>query len=199
MGVQVKEARRVLEATAARQGGYFTAGQALAAGYSYQGQKYHADRGNWLRADRGIYRLPGALGETEDDYARWDLWSGGRGVLSHGTALAIHDFGTTDPAVVTMTVPPGFRATHRAVRLFKRLLPAEDVERRSGFAVTAPVRTLLDTAGEYGTQEQLDQAVADAVSRGFADGRELLWRADEFGDRAALRLERAFAALRAAP
>ena len=34
--------------------GYFTAAQAREAGYSYQAQKYHADRGNWERVRRGL-------------------------------------------------------------------------------------------------------------------------------------------------
>ena len=42
---------------AADQGGYFTAAQARDVGYSYQAQAHHVAAGNWLRIDRGIFRL----------------------------------------------------------------------------------------------------------------------------------------------
>jgi predicted transcriptional regulator of viral defense system len=190
--VGTTSAREALEAVAGRQGGFFTSRQALDAGYSHQGQKYHADHGNWLRADRGIYRLPSPDTPPDDEYIRWDLWSRGRAVISHGTALTIHDLGTADPAEVCMTVPPGFRGAHPAARLFKRVLPEGDVEQRKGFRVTTVARTLLDEAADAATQEEVDLAVLDAVERGLVTERELLWRADELGDRAALRIERAF-------
>ena len=83
--------RRRLIALAASQSGYFTAAQALAAGYSYAGQRYHAHRGNWLRVDRGIYRLPEWPATAHEDLVRWALWSRGRAVASHDTALSVYD------------------------------------------------------------------------------------------------------------
>ncbi|MGH3933484.1 MAG: type IV toxin-antitoxin system AbiEi family antitoxin domain-containing protein [Pseudonocardiaceae bacterium] len=47
----------VLWRVASQQRGYFTAAQASEAGYSYQAQRFHAQRGNWFRVDRGIYRF----------------------------------------------------------------------------------------------------------------------------------------------
>jgi len=189
--MNAKAPREALEACASRQAGFFTAAQALQAGYSYQGQKYHADHGNWLRAARGIYRLPDYPAETLEDYVRWELWSGGRAVISHGTALAIHDLGLDDPGKTVMTVPACFRATHPAARLVRRDLPADDVERMDGFSVTTVLRTLLDVAADGTTQELADYAVDEALDRGLVTAHDLRWRADELGDRAALRIERA--------
>ena len=53
-----KDLRRKLVAIAGSQAGYFSAGQALGAGYSYPAQRYHAVHQNWLRVGRGIFRLP---------------------------------------------------------------------------------------------------------------------------------------------
>jgi hypothetical protein len=190
MVVTNADARRALEAAVVSQGGFFTASQALDAGYSYQGQKYHIGQKHWERVDRGIYRFSSWLDPPEADYARWDLWSGGRAVISHGTALAIHDPGLAAPARVVVTVPPGFRSANRAVRLFKRVLHGGDVERREWFKVTTVLRTLLDVAADAATQGEVDAAVADALGRGLVSHRDLVWRADEFGDRAALWIER---------
>jgi len=72
-----RDLRRRLSAVAATQSGYFTAAQALEVGYSYPQQKFHADHGNWLRVDRGIFRIPDWPVGPHDDLVRWDLWSKG--------------------------------------------------------------------------------------------------------------------------
>ncbi len=102
--------RRLLDAIAFRQSGFFTAAQALEVGYTYQAQKYHVDAGNWTRIDRGLFRLPNWLSDPDDQYVRWALWSGDRGVVSHESALRVHGLSDVDPARFHLTVEPGFRA-----------------------------------------------------------------------------------------
>src|SRR5919201_4413818 len=100
--------RRLLDVAGA-QAGYFSAAQARAAGYSYQAQRYHAERGDWLRVGRAIYRLADWPAGPHEDLVRWNLWSGGRAVVSDESALSVHELGSADPARVHLTVPPGFR------------------------------------------------------------------------------------------
>ena len=50
------DSEQLFEITEAQQG-YFTAGQAVEAGYARSTHSYHVDAGNWLREYRGIYRL----------------------------------------------------------------------------------------------------------------------------------------------
>jgi Transcriptional regulator, AbiEi antitoxin len=185
-------ARRRLQALAMRQGGYFTSGQAREAGYSHQSQKYHADRGSWARVDRGLFRLPDWPERAEDVYVRWRLWSRDEGVVSHQSALSLHRLGDVNPVLVHLTVPRRFRASDPAVALHRGALPPGDVEEREpGFRLTTPERSLLDAAAAELTQDQLDGAVVDAVDEGLVLPRRLRERSDEFGDLAALRLERA--------
>ena len=40
-----------------RQAGYFTAKQALETGYGYPLQHYHRERGHWVPAGHGLFRL----------------------------------------------------------------------------------------------------------------------------------------------
>lgn len=188
--------RRALNATALRQAGYFTATQARGVGYSYQAQKYHVDHGNWTRVDRGLFRLPDWPGREDDAYVLWRLWSHDRAVISHLSALAVHDLGDVNPARVYLTVPPGFRAADPAVVLYRAFLAPNDVEDREGYQVTTVERTLLDVAAADVTQEQFDVVVSDALDRGLVSPRRLRDRSDEFGDRAALRTERALEAAR---
>lgn len=183
--------RRRLLAIAARQSGYFTAAQALDAGYSYPAQRYHAKRGNWLHVDRGIYRFPEWPTGPRDDLVRWSLWSRGRAVVSHETALSVHDLGDVDPARVHLTAPPNFRQKNPGVVIHRADLAPRDVQEHEGFRVTTPLRSLLDVAAGELDLDQLGQAIAEALARGMTTRRALLDRADEFGANAALRIERA--------
>lgn len=187
-----RDARHRLQALAHQQAGYVTARQAVTLGYSHQSQKYHVDHGSWARVERGIFRLRGWPATIEDSYVLWSLWSGGCGVLSHATALAVHDIGVLDPGVVHLTVPPGFRAQHPTVVTTVARLPGADVEDRGAYRVTTPLRTLLDLAADRETdQESVDDAVSEALERDVVTPYDLRARSDDLGDRAALRVERA--------
>ena len=189
-------ARRRLNALAMRQGGYFTSTQAGEAGYSHQSQKFHVDRGSWLRIGRGLFRLPEWPERAEDVYVRWRLWSRDKGVVSHQSALSLHRLGDVNPVHVHLTVPPGFRASDPAVALHRGVLAPADVEEREpGYRITTPERSLLDAAAAELTQDQLDSAVTDALDEGVVLPRRLRERSDEFGDLAALRIERALSRL----
>ena len=180
------------------QAGYFTASQARDIGYSHQAQKYHSDTGNWVRVDRGLYRFPDWPPEDDDVYVRWVLWSGRRAVVSHETALRVHDLSDLDPTRIHLTVDRGFHRSDDAVVLHKADLTNDSVESRGAWSVTTPLRTLIDVAGTDVAQEHVDRAVLDALQLGRTSRRRLLRAADGASDRAALRLERALAAAEAA-
>jgi len=186
-----QDLRRALHAVAFQQAGYFTASQALEVGYSYQAQKYHVDAGNWLRIDRGIFRLPEWPSDPEDTFVRWTLWSDGRGVISHDSALAVHGLSDVDPIKVHLTVPPGFGASDELAQLHVADLDQNEREQRRGWAVTTPLRTLADVAATDTSQEQVDRAVADALRLGLVTRRRLLHTTADLAPQAALRLERA--------
>jgi predicted transcriptional regulator of viral defense system len=188
------ELRRALNDIALHQAGYFTAAQARVAGYSYQAQRYHAKRGNWTHVDRGLFRIPGWPIRDADAYVRWHLQSGGRTVVSHESALALHDLADVNPARVHLTMASGFPRRDPALLVHPATLAPEDVEEREGYAVTTVERTLLDVASGDLSQEQVDAAVTEALERGLVSAGRLRSRIDAFGDRAALRIERAVGA-----
>ncbi len=185
-----RDLRRRLFGLAADQGGYFTAAQAKEFGYSYQAQAHHVRAGNWLRIDRGIFRLAEWLPGLLDDLARWALWSRGRAVVSHETALAVHGIGEFESARVQLTVPPGFTMRAGAVVLHRAELPSADVEQRTGFRVTTVVRSLVDVAATGVDQDQLARAINEARGRGLLTIRAVRARAEAVDLRAALLIER---------
>jgi hypothetical protein len=187
-----RELRHRLTAIAGSQSGYFSAAQARGAGYSYQAQKQNSDRGNWVKVSRGLFRLPGWPSGRHEDLVRLSLWSRGRAVVSHESALSVHDLGVVNPARIHLTVPRGFRQRPPAgVVLHHGALPKGDVRDQEGFRVTTPLRSLLDAAAGDLDLDLLAGAIEDALDQGVLTRSRLLARAEELGPKAALRIERA--------
>jgi predicted transcriptional regulator of viral defense system len=190
-----RDLRRRLFALAADQAGYFTAAQAKAVGYSYPAQAHHVGAGNWIRVDRGIFRLADWVPGAHDELARWFLWSKQRGVVSHATALGVHDVGEFESPRMHLTVPRGFRMQDDALFIHRSELPDEDIEARPGFRLTTLVRSLIDVAAAHADEDQLARAVDEALSRGTITRRQLRARAEAVDPLAALRIERALGVL----
>jgi len=163
------------------QQGYFTAKQAAEVGFLLGSQAHHVKAGNWVRVERGIYRLARFPRSMEEQYVIYSLWSRNRaaepvGVYSHETALSIHDLSDANPSKLHMTVPPNFRRTAptpEVLVLHRARLAEDDVERRQGFAVTRPIRTVADVAA-LGHQEFAEQALRDGARRGVITHRQIL-------------------------
>jgi predicted transcriptional regulator of viral defense system len=165
---------------ASTQGGYFTSAQALDIGYSYFQQHYHTQRGTWLKIERGIYRIRDYPPGEREDLIRLTLWSHNQNgesqaVVSHESALSIHQMSDIMPNRIHLTVPKhGFRKEPPAgVVLHRDNLASDEVEQRHGYQVTTPIRTLLDVAVSPLSQEHINQAVKDALDRGLIRYRVL--------------------------
>lgn len=169
------EDERELIRLANRQGGYFTAKQAAALGYSAPKRSYHVRNRNWEREHRGVFRLAAHPLVARPDLMRWWLWSRNRndepqGIYSHQTALTLHELTDAMPSRVHMTVPPGFRrsaAIPRPLVLHVAVVEPRDVEIVEGVPVTRALRTLLDMArsGDV-AMEELQYAFRQAVRSG---------------------------------
>jgi predicted transcriptional regulator of viral defense system len=90
------------------------------------------------------------------------VWPDGRGVLSHETALDLHDLCDVNPNHIDVTVPKTYR-THRDVpgsyRLHPRNLDAADITSLNGVPIVTPARAIADGI-EVGLRPTLiDQAI----------------------------------------
>lgn len=191
MPIDRRDLRRRLFSLAAEQGGYFSAAQAKRLGYSYQAQAYHVSAGNWHRIDRGLFRLAEWVPELHDDLRRWTVWSKGRAVISHETALSVLEVGEFESARVHLSVPPRFTMSDDAVVLHHVQLPEDDVLEQAGFRVTTATRSLIDVAAEGADEDQLARAITDATEAGLTTIRQLRTRAEAIDTKAALFIERA--------
>ncbi len=173
--LKTKNREERLYALAESQGGYFTSADAKSAGYSHPLQHFHIRRGNWIRVERGIYRLKRFPTVDHEDLIRWWLWSQKRGVISHESAAEMYDLGDILPSQAHLTVPVNFRKKAvKGVVLHKADLELGDIEKRDGLPVTTPLRTILDLAQQHLEPERLTAVVKDAVHKGLLDRKALL-------------------------
>ena len=177
-----KEASQRLFGVAEAQQGFFTAKQAIEAGFAVNTHPYHVQAGNWVREHRGIYRLALFPPADRPDLVLWSLWSRNRnekveGVYSHQTALSLHGLSDLNPSRLHMTVPRSFRRnseTPRILVLHRAEVSPADVESAPGFRVTRPLRTLLDLAEADNIETGfLRQALHQALERGLITRRQL--------------------------
>lgn len=104
------------------------------------------------------------------------LWPHGRGVLSHATALDLHDLCDVNPARIHVTVRAAFR-TNRPVpevlALHRRDLADQDVTFHEGIRIVTPRRAILDGIEQDLGDHLIEQAIDTARRRGQIRGRDL--------------------------
>jgi predicted transcriptional regulator of viral defense system len=168
----MKKNDRLFQITS-HQMGYFTAKQAFESGYSHRVQFYHKSKGDWKESGRGIFRLTQYPVLPYEELVICSLWSANRGgipqaVISHDTALSVHELSDIMPGKIHLTVPPSFRKkAHDGFILYKKVLKATDIEEREGFRITTPLATIIDVAESNFPIEQVEQALRDAFRKGI--------------------------------
>ncbi len=159
--------------TASLQQGYFTAKQAIRAGFSYRMHTHYKKNGEWLEIDRGVFRLAQFPNSPDEDYVRWSLWSRDRNgqpqaVISHESALSIHALSDIMPSKIYFTVPPGFRKkTPKGCVIHRGRISDNEKEQREGFYITNPLRTIIDSAESDFSIDYLEQAIREACDKGM--------------------------------
>jgi predicted transcriptional regulator of viral defense system len=182
MRSQRKSSSVALFEIAEAQQGYFTAKQAVTAGYLLGSQAHHVKAGNWVRVERGVYRLARFPQSPEEQLVIYSLWTRNRagepeGVFSHQTALSIHELSDVNPAKLHMIVPPTFRRSAKVPKLLVlhyASINDKDIEQRQGFGVTRPMRAIADlAASESVSRDIIEQALTEGQQRGLITVREI--------------------------
>ena len=159
------------------QEGLFTTQQAAEAGYSPQLLVHHVRAGRMIRVRRGIYRLVHfPAGDHEELVMVW-LWSERAGVVSHQTALALHDLSDAFPARIHLTLPSAWQRRRfrvpEGVVLHHADVAAEDRCWPGPVPATTPLRTLRDCARNDFSPELLRQGTLQALRRGLVARSDL--------------------------
>jgi predicted transcriptional regulator of viral defense system len=161
-------------------GGYVTPSLVAPHGVPAVELRKMVSRGTLQAAARGVYRVPSLPYDPLDEFILARLWAAGRGVISHDSALSVHDLCDINPTKVHLTIPTSYRisrsggeryAIHRA-----DLVP-EEITRIDEVTLTTIRRTLTDSLGSVPAY-LLRAAIETARERGAipADLREDLVR-----------------------
>jgi predicted transcriptional regulator of viral defense system len=164
----------VLYGIAEDQAGYFTASQARAAGLQQVRLVQLAQQGDIERVSRGVYRVTRFPVSRLGHYMEAVLWPQVRrsdvtGVISHQSALAIHELSDVSPARVHLTLPAGVRIrreTPKGLIVHHADIAPDEIERVEGVPVTTPARSIRDAHAGHLGNELVGQAIADGRRSG---------------------------------
>ena len=163
---------------ASEQGGYFTAEEAAACGFSRALLSHHAKSGRFTRVRRGLYRFreyPSS--PREHVFAAWLAVGKDSAVVSHESALDLLGLSDMIPDAVHLTVPRSRRSLPSipGVKIHTTDRSIEPGERwvREGMVITSATRSILDAAEKGADPEQIELAVAQTIERGLATTEEL--------------------------
>ncbi len=168
-----------LYAVAESQAGYFTAGQAIAAGMDRSTLSHHArPGGRYQRVGRGLYRLRHFPSSAHEHVvSAWLALRGAGAVVSHDSALELYALADVIPDVVHLSVPRSQRGQRprAGVRLHTLVSPLGPDETRpvAGVVATSPERTLIDCAARGTAPEQVELAIRQALTRMLTTPRRL--------------------------
>jgi predicted transcriptional regulator of viral defense system len=184
---------RVAEA----QAGFFTTRQAAQAGMGRSTLSHHAGPGGrFERVAQGVYRLRQFPSSPHEHVvARWLSLGGPDAVVSHASALELHDLSDVIADEVHLTVPRSARWRRRRLgtHLHFASQPVAAGERQSvlGLPVTSVERTIVDYIQDAGQPEQAEMAVYQAIASGLTTAPRLRASAAEHSGRVRDLIERA--------
>lgn len=170
---------------AEEQGGYFTARQARDVGFSWERLSYYVDRKKFERIVRGVYRLIHFPSSRFEDLYVALLRTGSESVISHESALSVFDLSDVLPSRVHVTIPRTGSRRRQGLRLHTQQLDHEDIIKREGLRVTSVPRTVADVASSGLSEEQVLQAIEEAIELGLTDEDALIEMAVKRGGRPA--------------
>ncbi|MER7164892.1 type IV toxin-antitoxin system AbiEi family antitoxin domain-containing protein [Micromonospora sp. NPDC000207] len=152
------------------QHGYVRTRDAIARGIDGANLRKMAARGRLERVGRGLYRVPFLPRDEHDEYAEAVLWAEGRGIISHGSALALHQLCDINPSRLHLTVPPAYaprRTGGELYRVWRRRLDPGDVTTVDGIPVVTAERAVRDGIASGIDPQMLTQAITTARREGL--------------------------------
>lgn len=167
-------------------GGYVTPALVAPLGVPAVELRKMVARGTLESAGHGVYRVPSLPIDRYDEFIFARLWAAGRGVVSHGSALLVHELCDINPTKVHLTIPTSYRISRAGGERYvihHADLGEQDVTRLEAVVLTTIRRTLQDVIDSLPAY-LVRQAVETARQRGAITADEH----DRYLDR--LRVER---------
>lgn len=115
-------------------------------------------------------------------------------VISHESALELHDLSDVIPDTVHITVPRSERGLRprEGVQIHTAHRPPtkKEIQSITGLPVTDPARSILDSLESGAQPEQIEMAIRQALDRGLTTQRRLRAAASTRSERARALIER---------
>jgi predicted transcriptional regulator of viral defense system len=160
----------LLHERAADQFGYITTRDARGLGVDPQRLQKMKDRDVLEGVSRGVFRFPDVPAGALDQYAAATLWPlEVQGVLSHATALDLHDLCDINPSRIDVTVPRAYRTVRTpppVIRLHREDLPAQELTWHEGLPIVGVRRAILGSIEQHVGWNLIEQAIEAARGRG---------------------------------
>ncbi|MFH2007190.1 MAG: type IV toxin-antitoxin system AbiEi family antitoxin domain-containing protein [bacterium] len=138
------------------------------------------------RVGHGIYRFRQVPETSLDQYMLATLWPSGRGVLSHETALELHELCDVNPEVIHLTLPRGYRPRRRGGEryvLHVEQLGTSDVTWHESISIVQPAVAIRQAIDDGTPTPLVRQAIDTAQRLGRASREELVELAQQLGAR----------------
>lgn len=164
---------------AADQYGYVTTRDAKALNIPAKRVAEMAEAGLLERVAHGTYRFLAFPVSKLDQYKEATLWpNGAGGVLSHATALDLHELCDVNSEKIHLTVPQGFRTNSKrpqpkVYRIHHRDLTDADQMLHDGIPIVTPFRAILDGLEVNMRSGLILQAVDTAKRQGLLTPSQL--------------------------
>lgn len=169
-------------------GGYVTPALVAPVGVPAIELRKMVSRGTLASAGHGVYRVPALPHDRFDEFILARLWAAGRGVISHDSALVVHELCDINPTQVHVTIPIAYRISRAGGNRYvihRADLTDAEIIRVDAVTVTTITRTLHDTIGTVPAY-LVRQAIDTARQRGAittATRDDLTASLDQFHDR----------------
>lgn len=150
------------------QAGLFRLEDAVVFGFYAQSLAKHVVNGKLTRLQHGIYRLSCCPPMENEQLVEAWLWSRRVGVISHETALQLHNLSDALPGKIHLTLPKsGSRrlVTPPLYRVWFNDIPPKDRVWIGSVPTTNPARTVNDIAASFGSGDIVKQAIEEGVHR----------------------------------
>lgn len=130
---------------------------------------HHESAGNLERIVRGIYRVEMMPQEEDEEFVVAYLWSRESGVISHESALSIHQISDVLARKTHLTLPPKEKPIRREtpdwIEIHFGDVGTEDRQWYDVVPVTTPERTLIDVAADAIDPDLFERALDQAKER----------------------------------
>lgn len=126
------------------------------------------------KVGHGIYRFRQIPTTRLDSYMLATLWPAGRGVLSHETALELHELCDINPVKIHLTLPPYYRPRRRGGETYimhYENLKDDELSWYEGIRIVTPEAAIRQAIQIPVPKHLLRQAIEKAARLGLAPKR----------------------------